>query len=392
MAAAPTTAPSFGFARQVLADLFGNWTFAAVTKPCMIPVDEAPSADGHVKHYFGTAEERSPTDVRGSRRRVFFQKVARHADAFWVGPAVVLEPAELPQPGDMLVGLAEPNTGPSKAGRIFGGLKYTSWQAGARPAWELARIVTLGTSLSEAALQHALRTKTAGGADEMWAVARVVLFGNLRAFHPSEPPTMALRKPPSAFVHECAIRFSDPSIWTHYASLFPEVLRPPPPPAGPPAHRRPPAASTNTIQPLVLPSLMPPPPHGLSPHGLSPDQLFARDLHVKHVRMMEPSPYAGAAPRTPPDSPPPQPSFEPSSPPYAPMAVDSIPELPELPELPPPQPPQPPPPAAALLTLQNLRELLQAVSAPPQPQPPQYDDDDDDDDDDGVEVLMSRRG
>ena len=372
---AAAAAPSFGFARQVLADLFGNWTFAAVTKPCMIPVDEAPSADGHVKHYFGTGEERSPTDVRGARRRVFFQKAARHADAFWVGPALVSEPAELPQPGDMLVGLAEPNTAPSKSGRTFSGLKYTSWQAGARPAWELARIVTLGTSLAEAALQHTLRTKTAGGADEMWAVARIVLFGNLRAFSPSEPPTMALRKPPSAFVHECAIRFSDPSIWTHYTSLFPEVLTAPPPqqPAG--SSRR---AHHHTIAPLLAAAGPPPPPL------MTPDEMFARELHLKHVRMMEPSPYA---PHTPPDSPPPPPQLDfppppdfppPASPPYAPMAAD-IPELPEL-------PPAPPPPG---LTVQSLRELLQAVSAgaPPQQQQDCYDDDDDDDDD-GIQVLM----
>ena len=357
--ATTTTAPSFAFARQVLADLFGNWTFAAVTKPCMIPADEG-YATGHVKHYFGTAEERSPTDVGGSsRRRVFFQKMARHADAFWVGPAIVLEPAELPQPGDMLVGLAEPNTAPSKSGRTFSGVKYTSWQAGGRPAWELARIVTLGTALSEAALQHALRTKTAGGSDEMWAVARIVLFGNLRAFHPSEPPTMALRKSPSAFVHECAIRFSDPSIWTHYANIFPEVVAPAA--AAAPTtfrpYRRPPAPCT--IMPL-------PPP------ALTPDEMFARELHLKHVRMMEPSPYA---PHTPPDSPPPtyvptSPPFAPTSPPYAPMHLD-IPELPEL---------LPPPAAAApALTLQSLRELLQAVGGG-----------EEEEDDDGIQVLMTR--
>ena len=350
-------APTFSRARQVVADLFDNLVFATVMQPCTIP-DSAYAEDGSVTHYFGTADERSPLQ-KGTRRRVWFQRGSRMHDGFWVGPASVMEPADMPQTGDMLVGIAVNNEKPSKSGRMFGGLRYESWQAGAKPAWELARLVNAGTSASESSLRPILKTKTAGGEDEIWAIARLILFGNIAAFNP-DGKDMVLRKSPVSFVHECSVRFSDPSIWMRYLQLFP-TARPPSKPAAVMGGVQP---IRNTLQPLqplqpdhrrfFVPTV-PSPYEQLHHHGDQPPNLYPEFTTYAPI-----SADGTHVPPHMPHSPPPEsPPYVPHSPPYLPD-LQEIPELPVLSDVPPP-----PPPHAAPLNIDSLRALLVALQPAP---------------------------
>lgn len=362
--------PTFDKAREMLADLFDNWVFSTVKSPCQIPTD-AFTDDGRATHYYGNAEERTPVSTSGQRRRVFFSKQARMSDGFWIGPALASTmDTSPPQVGDTLIGMAVVNDRPSKAGRTFGGLRYDTWQCGTRQAWELARLIFVGTSQPEPMLKQTLRTKTPGGEDELWAIARLILFGNVEAFSPDGPATMALRKPASAFVHECAVRFGDQSIWTTYTARFPHV-KPPvsshanhttntkggglaePPVIIAPVKRRPKQQQSTDRgyqgfqnyqqeQQELLPDVL------FKPPALIPQERSPYHQHLQQHQHFQPH------------SPPPQDDefMAPVSPPYLPVSPPYLPSTPpeemKEEELPPPPPP---------LNIQSLNALLHAYNA-----------------------------
>jgi hypothetical protein len=111
------------------------------------------------------------------------------------------------------------------------------WEMGATPVYELAKALVSKTPVSEASLKPKLRLAGSEGQDELWALARLILFGNVAAFDPQSQFPMALRRPPALFVQECAMRLNDDSIWQKYVDVCPAVkiaLAPPLPIAAPP--------------------------------------------------------------------------------------------------------------------------------------------------------------
>ena len=138
----------------------------------------------------------------------------------------------LPNVTDMLVGIAEASVPePGKPKRS--GLHYTMWEMSATPLFELAKALVSKVPVSEASLKPKLQLVRSEGQDELWALARLVLFGNMAAFDPQSQFPMVLRSPPAVFVQECAMRLNDDTIWQKYMEACPAVtlaLAPPPPP------------------------------------------------------------------------------------------------------------------------------------------------------------------
>ena len=163
-------------ARKALDELLSNITFLKVI---CIQKDK--------NSYTGEAVE----IVNGQNKRsAFFDKFGRSRAFLSVGPITLTQaalglehPASLPSVGEILVGTLVENTRKSH-------LKYVlrGWSADAKPLQELQRIVKYGTKRTEFELRDLL-TQPAGlisksthvmYKDEIYMLARVILFGNLR--------------------------------------------------------------------------------------------------------------------------------------------------------------------------------------------------------------------
>lgn len=235
----------FAQAHQTLHGLMQRYTFAVVARDVVIP-DKAKEVTAElglrVTYYHGTAEERGVSlNYRERPKSVWFNKSGRSKDMKIAGVVTLCggPPHALPNVTDMLVGIAEASVPePGKPKRS--GLHYTMWEMGATPVFELAKAMVSKVPVSEASLKP--RLKLFGeGQDELWALARLVLFGNVAAFDPQSQFPMTLRRPPALFVQECAMRLNDDTIWQKYMEACPAVrvaLAPPPivPPVAPDLH------------------------------------------------------------------------------------------------------------------------------------------------------------
>ena len=231
-------------AHQTLHSMLQRYTFSVVARDVVIPdkAKEVTAEHGlRVTYYHGTAEERIVLlNYRERPKSVWFNKSGRAKDLKIAGVVTLVSgpPHALPNVTDMLVGIAEASVPePGKPKRS--GLHYTMWEMGATPVYELAKALVSKVPVSEASLKPKLRLAGPEGQDELWALARLVLFGNVAAFDPQSQFPMALRLPPALFVQECAMRLNDDSIWQKYVEVCPAVkmaLAPPPSPvlASPP--------------------------------------------------------------------------------------------------------------------------------------------------------------
>ena len=263
----------FPQAHQTLHGLLQRYTFAVVSRDVVIPDKAREITAEHglrVTYYHGTAEERLQftQNYRERPKSVWFNKSARAKPGDFRIAGVVLSSAgpsqnALPNVTDMLVGIAEASVPePGKPKRS--GLHYTMWEMGATPLFELAKALVSKVPVSEASLKPKLRLVGSEGQDELWALARLVLFGNMAAFDPQSQFPMALRSPPAVFVQECAMRLNDDTIWQKYMEACPAVklaLAPPPfipPPPLPPL----PMLQMSALNDLLssLAGIAPPPP------------------------------------------------------------------------------------------------------------------------------------
>jgi len=231
----------FAQAHQTLHGLMQRYTFAVVARDVVIP-DKAKEVTAElglrVTYYHGTAEERTVSlHYRERPKSVWFNKSGRSKDMKIAGVVTLCggSPHALPNVTDMLVGISEASVPePGKPKRS--GLHYTMWEMGATPVFELAKALVSKVPVSEASLKP--RLKLFGeGQDELWALARLVLFGNVAAFDPQSQFPMTLRRPPALFVQECAMRLNDDTIWQKYMEACPAVrvaLAPPPVIVSPP--------------------------------------------------------------------------------------------------------------------------------------------------------------
>lgn len=301
----------FAQAHQTLHGLLQRYTFSVVARDVVIPdkAKEVTAEHGlRVTYYHGTAEERIVSlNYRERPKSVWFNKSGRAKDLKIAGVVTLCAgpPHALPNVTDMLVGIAEASVPePGKPKRS--GMHYTMWEMGATPVYELAKAVVSKIPVSEASLKPKLRLAgSAEGQDELWALARLVLFGNVAAFDPQSQFPMALRRPPALFVQECAMRLNDDSIWQKYIEVCPSVkmaLAPPPSPimAPPPPELH--MAALNDLL-STLAAAAPPPPMQVDKVQAPPPLLTVEE----QVQQFE---YINAQPQSP--------RFAPHSPEYVP--------------------------------------------------------------------------
>lgn len=232
-------AGTFLKARQSVGEQLQRLTFSVVTRDVTIPEDSRETGhDGsiYVKYYHGTSEERNVSmSYRERPKTIWFNKSKRMRAGFTLGPALIApnSPDGIPAIGDWLVGVAEsspPPKGAHAAAKRHSGMQYINWALNVKPLYELARLFlsTQELAVSESALRQKLRTTTENGEDELYALALLVLLGNIAVFDPTQKKALDIRMSYSQFVQDCAIRFNDDSIWKKYVSMYPSVLPPAP--------------------------------------------------------------------------------------------------------------------------------------------------------------------
>lgn len=259
-------APTFTSARRELYTQLSRYTFGKVVR-CTVPPDGQTRVGDQVTvtffHGLATKMEHRQ-QLPGSRPvKLWFKKAPPEAarSTLSVGP-LQLDAAQesyVPRPGDVLMGNVVPSDGPRRApAAVPGGSgtglesndRFTFWYPHAACLEALLNYLFHGTAVPEAQLAHELRSRRKGGEDDVWAVARLILFGNVRAFAEqhlgsSGAKPMRLSVPPLHFVWQCATKLDDDSIWDKFVELVPD--------AQPPLEMEQPEAAKPT--PLVIPPL-----------------------------------------------------------------------------------------------------------------------------------------
>jgi hypothetical protein len=275
LACAMSNAPSFDTARETLAGLLDDWVFGTVVS-VKVP-------DPHNQYYHG--------HVRTPKGRAWFQQSKAAQRPVTFGPVTLSPPSGPPKPGDVLMG-------------AYDGKRFTGWFDDAKPMRELARVCYNGTHKREFQLLGDMRTNV----DDVWALCRLVMFGNVRVFADAhlDKTNMNLGMPPLEFVHETSTALCDPTVWDAFVAIVP-TAETPREPALP--HESPPYTPP-TYMP-ESPPYRPPPPDSYVP---------------------ESPPYVPDSPPYVPDSPPYVPdSYVPESPPYVPDSPPYVPDSPPKP-------------------------------------------------------------
>ena len=239
----------FEDARSTLFHTLSKWTFGTVIRQSVVPdgcVVKRDDGSQYVSHYFTTAEKlillnndrRKGRYVRPQVETIWVKKRSRMRKGLWLGPVQLAEKSDrLPRMGDIIVGElmeAEREVGVSKKGsdkqRVRTQKKvYQWWHGDARCLWELANITLNGTTKTEQELRSIL--VTSDEYDDVWALARLILFGNVQCFVNSTnlPPNerMRLNSNPVIFIQKAASAFHDPTILTRFQNCLPDVSLPP---------------------------------------------------------------------------------------------------------------------------------------------------------------------
>lgn len=362
-----TEAPSFDTARQELFYQLSAYHFVRVVGPCRIP-DNARQNDA-ITFFHGTAVKLPPPvppsdgDGGHGRSKVWFKKLSPQLASRTArfGPLVVhTHPDVIPDAGDLLMGKLVPNDRMADGRESKERLQvfYTH----VHHLHRLLHLVVTGTSTSEQALAHELRVRRPvnKGVDDAWALARLILFGNVQVFADQHRGTlpermrMKLSSDPLSFVYDTATYLEDMSVWDAFVKLVPE--------AQPPAPRTPAPPPMPIVRPLQL-------THAPS-HSSQFSQSYGQDDSFvgKRRKRRFNEPETSHQPETPPYSPvsPPryyQPHMHHSAhsppPPMSPLPPPPLsPFMPPLPPVPPlpPLPASPPPP---------LSPCFQAATPPP---------------------------
>jgi hypothetical protein len=226
------------------------------------------SVQVQAKHWIGEAIE-VPVghSEKEAPKNVFFDKFGRCRGPLKVGPITLVQcpqgadhPTSVPVVGELLVGTAIANQ------RVKSHLQYVlrGWCSNAKPLWELFRMVRFGTRMTEAKIRDLLiqlpcmmtfcSPEMKVFRDEIYMLARMVLFGNLRPLavlaHHESPDLTKLKDPATEieimaakqtllgstafeFIDMCTIKLNCPSLQEKFQELliFEEAPRPSTPPA-----------------------------------------------------------------------------------------------------------------------------------------------------------------
>ena len=264
-------APTFDIARNTLAALLDGVVFGCVTRDPTRPDRDKP-------YFHGTI-------TAADKTRVWFQQTNGARRPMTIGPLTHEPPTfqHPPRAGDVLMGKVDVSAqGERHKARL------TSWYSDAKPMRALAKVCTVGTVKHEMQLLGDMRGSCN---DDVWALCRLVLFGNVKAFadmHVRNRKTMRLSRSALEFVHAAAETLGDDSIWDEFVRHVPDAL----PPAPTPPHS----------------------PYRVSHIAVGFEQMAKYDPSV---------PYTPASPPYTPASPP----YTPASPPYNPVSPPASPSL-----------------------------------------------------------------
>lgn len=210
--------------------LLSQWTYSLVVRGVTIPPECV--VDGVVSHYYTTAEELAVSCSSFNKKvnMVWVKKKARWVGSRWLGPiSLTDEVKELPKMGDILMGEITTVAGSQKE---FGRQKFVAerqcykwWLCNAAPIYYLATIVLKGTSETEKGLRTVLQLP--GGYDDLWVLARIVLFNNIQCVVDLADPNkrnlenIKLQQMPVKFVHQLSMALQDLSLLTEFQKLVP---------------------------------------------------------------------------------------------------------------------------------------------------------------------------
>ena len=210
-----SNAPTFNDARSSLVETMSVFQFTQLSRP----VKTTPTG------YFGLT--RLKLLQGGSGVEVYFNDRSRAQQDVAIGPLTLHPQIEAPVVGDVLMGVVVPTNGNTHKPRL------TRWYSGCTALYELARIARCGTREAELDIAHRLRM---GDYHDAWALARLVLFGNVTVFahlhlNTTPPHTLVMRLsvPALEFVYRVADTLGDMSIWRAFARLVPGAIAPTPP-------------------------------------------------------------------------------------------------------------------------------------------------------------------
>jgi hypothetical protein len=212
----------FQKARKELHKHLKKYMFSLVTRAVTVPAD-CVLEGGEVSHYYTTTDEL----IVGSAKKngsVWIKKKSR-ARQHQLGPVLLASSNSLPKPGDIVFG--EAVKGPEhKFGRqSFKEERHSFkwWICPGAPLYYLATMVLKGTSETEDSLRQLLKLQ--GDFDDLWMLARVVLFNNVKCFVDLLDPqfqakqSIKLREPPAVFIQQVAVWLDDFSVITEFQRL-----------------------------------------------------------------------------------------------------------------------------------------------------------------------------
>ena len=240
------SAPTFDIARVELFKSLNQWVFARVLHPCTVPTRPAASTGtSHQQqgyfHGIAIAE-----DGENGRQRIWFKKHVSRRQSVFIGPVKIEAPQDtfIPEPGDVLMGKLAQSTANPKDGKKAQSPKFMLWYPMTNHLLTLLSIVRNGTTTSESALCNELRPPRPSvsfgckkkrvvpkGDDDTWALARLILFGNINIFaeehqNADKRSSMNLSYPPLEFVYRCSSFFNDATIWSRLKEIVPDAEEP----------------------------------------------------------------------------------------------------------------------------------------------------------------------
>jgi hypothetical protein len=378
----------FQKARKELHKQLKKYTFSLVTRGITIPPD-CVLENGEVSHYYTTSDELPVASTARKGCSVWIKKKARYRH-HQLGPVFFTGGQDIPKVGDVVFGemfqVANSERKFGKQSVKAERQSYKWWTCPGAPLYYLATMVLKGTSETEESLRKLL--KLSDDYDDLWMLARVILFNNVQCFADMLNPQLQsvlnikLHDTPVQFVHQLSTWLNDLTIFTEFKKLLPEIM----PQTLPPL-----ASSTSQLPPLSAVEPLPVKQFVGRKRRQSSGDSFKQDTHhrpdVNENKEYDPDEpgydfshrkpaaftsapgiYSSKAYSSYPQSPP----YQPRSPPYQPQSPPYQPQSPPYQPQSPPYQPQSPPYQPRSPPYQPQSPPYQPRSPPYQPRSPPY--------------------
>lgn len=239
---------SYTAARSTLYQLLSGWTFCTVVRDPVVP-DTGVNEHGHVTYYHFTCKPLPMKRAKTSAARVWCKRNSIAKLPLEAGPITVPRPNPdaMPAARDVVMGkivVKTNNIEHRKVGQLqtpslalctdaVKRYELVSWYPNSGALYKLYQLVVEGTSKRENAYAHVFRLYNEAGTpvDDVWAMVRLVLYGNLQLFVDLSRDAivpcgygrnMLLSCTAETFVYRCSVLLFDASIWDDFVVLAPD--------------------------------------------------------------------------------------------------------------------------------------------------------------------------